>query len=223
MEPQSRVEFDTRISLPSNILFVGATQSGKTTLCLHLITNTHLLHPKPKRIIFHYDQFQKSYLDAKEKLAKEGIELLLYKGVAGLSLESFSSNQDQTILLIDDFSEETSSSNEIAKIATNGRHKNLSLWLVWHSLYSKHAASRMISQNIRYFFFLPSFRLESQLEIFGRQLGIKNRLVNAFKDSLEQARKGPLSYVLLDTGPSTPDILRIRSNIHSTSHQYCYY
>ena len=220
MEPRARINFDARLRLPGHALFTGATQSGKTRLCLHLLENTQLFEPKPRRILFHYDQFQDSYLETKRKLALEGVELLLFKGCSGISLESIEKIEGQTILLIDDFSEETSSSQEIARIATNGRHKNISLWLVWHSLFSRHAASRIICQNIRWFFFLPSLRLESQLRTFGSQLGMKNRLLWAYgkcqEDQSEDHR-----YLAVDVGPTTPDILRLRSNLHQTK-QFCY-
>ena len=219
MEPKARLTFDTRIRLPGHALFVGATQSGKTRLCLHLLSNPLLFDPKPQRILFHYDQFQDSYLEAKRKLSVEGIELLLFKGCSGLTLESIEKKPGQTILLIDDFSEETSSSNEIARIATNGRHKNISLWLVWHSLFSKHAASRIICQNIRWFFFLPSLRLESQLRTFGSQLGMKNEIIWAFAKCQEQ--NGDHRYLVVDVGPTTPVIMRLRSNIHQDV-QYCF-
>lgn len=220
MEPQARLDFDARITLPSHALFVGATQSGKTRLCLHLLENLHLFEPRPIRIIFHYDQFQESYLETKQKLAKEGVQLLLYKGFTDVRLDNIEKLDGQTILLIDDFSEETSSSKEIAHIATNGRHKNLSLWLVWHSLFCKHPESRRICQNIRWFFFLPSLRLESQLRSFGSQLGMKSRLLDAYakcQEDLDEDHR----YLLVDSGPRTPDILRLRSNIHKDV-QYCY-
>ena len=209
-----------RLRLPSHYLFVGGTQSGKTRLCLHLLLNPQLFTPKPQRIIFHYDQMQNAYLEAKVALEKIGIELLLYKGCSGIKLESFEKLSGQTILLIDDFSEETSSSQEIARIATNGRHLNLSLWLVWHSLFSKHSASRIICQNVQYYFFLPSLRLESQLRTFGSQLGMKSRLLGAYRkcqEDLSQSHR----YLLVDGGPATPDILRVRSHIHNVP-QYCY-
>ena len=220
MEPKARLSFDARIQLPSHALFVGASQSGKTRLCLHLLTNPHLFHPKPQRILFHYDQFQDSYLEAKASLASKGIELLLYKGCTDVNLDSIEKLSGQTILLIDDFSEETSSSKHVARIATNGRHKNLSLWLIWHSLFSKHAASRVICQNIRWFFFLPSLRLESQLRIFGSQLGIKSRLLWAFAKCQDNVQED-YRYLVIDVGPSTPDLLRLRSHIHVPI-QYCY-
>ncbi len=222
MEPRARLTFDTRLCLPNHALFVGPTQSGKTTCCLHLLTSPHLFSPKPSRILFHYDQFQASYLDAKQSLAEQGIQLLLYKGMPDLNLDNYEPDSGQTILLIDDFSEETSSSSEISRIATNGRHRNLSLWLVWHSLYSKHAASRMICQNVRWYFFFPSLRLESQLRVFGSQMGIKPQLLDAFKKCREEETM-QFRYVLVDGGPTVPDILRVRSHIHCADLQYCYF
>jgi hypothetical protein len=221
MEPRARLTFDARLSLPNHALFIGGTQSGKTTLCLHLLTHPELFNPKPARIIFYYDQYQDSYLNAKSSLATQGIELLLYKGLANVNLDNLDHPSGQTILLIDDFSEETSSSNEIARIATNGRHKNISLWLVWHSLFSRHPASRVITQNVCWFFFLPSLRLESQLRTFGSQLGMKSRLLAAFK-ACQDDFTADFRYILVDAGPRTPDIMRIRSRVHDQDKQYCF-
>lgn len=215
-----RIECDMRIRLPSHALFVGATQSGKTRLCLYLLSNPELFHPKPTRIIFHYDQYQDAYIDAKKKLKKLDIELLLYKGCSGIELDSIDKLPGQTILFIDDFSEETSSSKEIARIATNGRHKNISLWLVWHSLFSSNSASRTITQNMSLIFCLPSPRLESQLQRFGSQLGMKDALIKAYK-SCTTSRGEKYPYLLIDLAPSTPSIFRLRSNVHSNV-QYCY-
>ena len=220
MEPKLRVECDMRISLPSHALFVGATQSGKTRLCLHLLTNPKLFNPTPVRILFYYDQYQDSYLEAKNMLKIHNIELLLFNGCAGIELDKIDKLTGQTILLIDDFSEETSSSKEIARIATNGRHKNLSLWLVWHSLFSSNAASRVITQNMSLIFCLPSPRLESQLRIFGAQLGMKVSLIEAYKRCTAN-KSNSYPYLLIDLSPSIPTIFRLRSNIHE-SVQYCY-
>jgi hypothetical protein len=222
MEPTAKLEFDPRLQLPNHALFIGASQSGKTQLCLHLIRTPRLFNPKPKRIVFYYDQFQNSYLEAKCQLSTEGVELLLVKGCQDLTLEGIPRNPaGQTLVIIDDFSEETSSSNGIARIATNGRHQNISLWCVWHSLFSKHPASRVICQNIRWFFFLPSLRLESQLRTFGAQLGMKNLLLWAYAKCQEE-EGSDFRYLLVDAGPRTPKLLRLRSHIHELSLQYCY-
>lgn len=220
MEPRARLDFEARIQLPNHALFVGATQSGKTRLCLHLLTNPQLFVPQPKRILFHYDQYQDAYLEAKTRLSSQGIDLLLFKGCSGINMDSIDKLSGQTILLIDDFSEETSASKEIAKIATNGRHLNTSLWLVWHSLFSKHPSSRIIVQNVRYYFFLPSLRLESQLRTLGSQLGMKNQMLGAFH-SVQEDTSSDYRYLLVDVGPSTPSIMRLRTNLHC-SIQHCF-
>lgn len=220
-EPRARFENELRLELPNHALFIGASQSGKTRLCLHLLNNPHLFSPKPARILFYYDQFQESYFETKQKLSKLNITLLLYKGLAELDLDMLEKYADQTIILIDDFSEETSSSSKIARIATNGRHKNYSLWLIWHQLYSKHAASRTIAQNIRYYFFLPSLRLESQLRTFGSQLGMKNQLLSAFRNCVDDLSES-YRYLLVDLGPLTPTILRLRTGIHNVNVQHCF-
>lgn len=214
MEPRARLAFDARIQLPNHALFVGGTQSGKTRLCLRLLSDPSLFHPKPVRIVFHYDQFQEIYVQAKTLLAAKGVELLLFKGCSDINLDSIDKLPGHTILLIDDFSEHTSSSDAIARIATNGRHKNISLWLVWHSLFSKHPASRIIVQNVRFAFFLPSLRLESQLRTFGSQLGMRDAMLWAYRECLEDDNADGYRYLLVDLGPATPSIMRLRSRIH---------
>ena len=194
--------------------------SGKSRLLLHLIKNPHLFSPAPSRILFYYDQMQDQYLDAKRHLASMGVELRLIKGIQGLAFSNFRKEEGQTLVIVDDFSEETSSSPECAKLATNGRHLNISLICVWHSLYNKHPASRIICQNVRWFFFLPSLRHESQLRTFGAQLGMKNLLLWAFHKC--QGDEEEHKYLLVDAGPYTPTMLRLRSHIHHPDKQYCY-
>ena len=150
-----------------------------------------------------------------------GVELLLFKGCSDINLDSFEKLAGQTILLIDDFSEETSSSKAIARIATNGRHKNLSLWLVWHSLFSGQSAARMIVQNVRFAFFLPSPRLGSQLRTFGYQLGMKTSLIWAYEYCVDSKPQDGYRYLLVDMGPSTSSIMRLRSRIHKNI-QWCF-
>ena len=224
MEPKERILFDCRLVLPNHALFIGGTGSGKTTLVLGLLNRPHLFNPKPTTIIFYYDQLQSSYLDTKKNLSCHGINMLLHKGFpTDINLDNFDIPQENehTIVIIDDFSEETSSSKEIARIVTNGRHKNLSVWLIWHSLYSKYPESRLIAQNIRWFFFLPSLRLSAQLKIFGRQFELEQRIIAAFKQC-QASKSGDFRYICVDAGPNTPEIMYVRSRMHSLDYQYCF-
>lgn len=220
MEPKTRLTTDLRIQLPCHSLFVGGSLSGKTHLCLRLLSNPDLFRPKPKLIHFHYDILQSDYLTLKENLSKLDIELRLIQGCSDISLESLEKIDGQTIVVIDDFTEETSSSKAIARIATNARHLDVSLWLVWHSLYMNTTTSRTITQNMCHIFCLPSPRLASQLRTFGSQLGLRDAVVKAYKACLEEENRDD-RYLLIDLTPNKPSILRLRSRIHA-SLQYCY-
>lgn len=212
MDPLLEVEFDLRLQLPNHALFVGGSMSGKTTLVLKLLSCLETcLNPIPKKILFYYDQYQEVYECLKQNLAKKGVEMLLREGNS-VKLEDLEKETFQTLVIIDDASEETASSSDIAKITTNGRHKNLSLWLIWHSLFSKHPASRLISQNMSYYFFLPSVRLTSQLYILDSQLRYKGALVNAYNQTLAEEDRDH-RYLLLDLAPATPHSFRFRSRV----------
>lgn len=123
-EPVARAEFDLRIKLPCHALIVGPSMSGKTRLALALLERPELFCPKPRSILFYYDQLQPRYLEAKKSLAAKGIDLHLHRGHEA-NLDDLPHNEEPTILLIDDSSEETASSKSILRIATNGRHKNI--------------------------------------------------------------------------------------------------
>ena len=211
MDPLKTLSFDLRLKLPNHALFVGASMSGKTRLVIHLLQNIDILCPVPKTILFLYDQYQDIYEEIKRNLWKKGVEMSLQEG-ASIKLENIEKRQHQSLVIIDDASEETASSMDIAKITTNGRHKNLSIWLIWHSLYSKHAASRLITQNISYLFFLPSVRLVSQIHTLDSQLRCKGALVSAYNLAIEDD-EAEHKYLLLDLAPSTPSTFRLRARI----------
>lgn len=131
---------------------------------------------------------------------------------SSLKLGDLEKRDHQTLIIIDDATEETASSTDIAKITTNGRHKNTSLWLIWHSLYSRHAASRLITQNVSYMFFLPSVRLTSQIHTLDSQLRYKGALVSSYNQAIDEPDRDH-RYLLLDLAPTTPNIFRFRSHI----------
>lgn len=220
VEPRAVVNFERRINLPAHALFVGASMSGKTRLITRLLEDPQLFVQPPKTILIYFDQLQKGYLDLKQRLKAEGIDVQLRKGHE-VSLDDLEQKDHHTLILIDDASEQSAASKEIARIATNGRHKNISLWLVWHSLFTKHPTSRIISQNMGLYFFLPSVRLESQLRTFGAQLGQQDRLLTAYRRCVDNDPAAEHRYLLVDLTPNVPNILRFRSHIHEPI-QYCY-
>ena len=177
--PPASVQFDLRLQLPNHALFVGPSMSGKTRLALGLLeAGAACLNPQPSTVHLFYDQWQEEYERLRRSLASQGIPMTSSPGGASITLDDFAPTEDsaQTLILIDDASDQTAASPEIARIVTNGRHKNHSLWLLWHTLFSKHPSGRTIAQNAAYQFFLPSPRLASQVHSLDTQLAYRGAL-----------------------------------------------
>lgn len=208
------LDYDSRLQLPNHMIIVGMTMSGKTTLILRLLSSIELFNPVPTSIYFFYNQYQDAYTTLQTRLKSQGVELFLRNG-CDLSLEDFEKGKGQKLVILDDATAESSSSAAIAKLTTNGRHLGLSICLLWHSLYSKHPASRLITQNTSYFFFLPSVRLISQIHTMDSQLRMHGRLVSAYKMATEDI-SSDFRYLLLDISPrsNVSSIFQLRSNVH---------
>ena len=188
--------------------------SGKSRLAFRLCQPDMLVR-LPKHVIIMYQMYQELYAAAKERLEKAGVEVQLKRG-HDVQLDDLPAD---SLVIIDDAFEETAASKEVARITTAGRHKGISLWLIWHSLYNRHPNSRVISQNMGLYFLLPSPRLGSQLRTFGAQLGMKKRILDAYDKILNDQDEH--RYILVDLSAQVPDLLRVRSHVHRCV-QYCY-
>ena len=122
MEVINKLDVDSRLQLPNHAVFVGMSMSGKTRLVLSLLSDLDRLNPVPKTIYFYYDQYQTTYADTQRKLAQRDVQLILRRG-SDVKLDDFEKDDHQSLVIIDDATEETASSNNVAKIVTNGRHK----------------------------------------------------------------------------------------------------
>ena len=213
-------EWDLRLQLPNHALIVGASMSGKTQLVMRIL-RAGCFHPLPKTVLFYYDQWQDEYLQLRQDLQRYGIQMKSLQGGSSLTMTDLDKSDGQTLVVIDDASEETAASMDIAKLTTNGRHKNVSLWLIWHSLFSKHPASRVIAQNSAYMFFLPSPRMRSQIHTLDSQLRYKGALVSAYTQAMEEPNRDH-RYLLLDMSPNTPEGFRMRSHITQSEVQHLY-
>ena len=127
MEVISKLNVDCRLQLPNHAVFVGMSMSGKTRLVLHLLSCLDRMNPTPKTIYFYYDQYQPSYAKTQSLLAEKGVQLVLRRG-SDVKLDDFEKHEHQTLVIVDDATEETASSNSVAKLVTNGRHRSQPLF-----------------------------------------------------------------------------------------------
>lgn len=209
-------DFDRRLQLPNNFLFVGATQSGKTSLFFKALEKTvDNFFPPPKHLLFLYSCYQPGYLEISQKLIEQGVRA---KFIQASQIEEddlkklYEENRgEQTIVAIDDATMSSIKSPKLANLFTIARHYQCSMVLFWHTLFGGTNPSRVISQNTSYFFLLSSPRLKFQVGTLGGQLGSRKIVEWAYREVTKQ-RYG---YILIDTTVRCPDFLRIRSHVMS--------
>ncbi len=193
--------------------------AGKTRLVMELLSKPECFNPPPKYVYYYYGEYQDCYRQLQRKLKKKGVEMHLRQG-SNLKLEDIEKKNGQSIYVIDDATGATASSDELGDAVTKMRHRNASLWLIWHELYSKHPASRSIKNQTFYFFFLPGPLLASQLKTLDDKLKYGGALVDAYQQATSDMREEH-RYLLLNLHPYCEPKLKLRSQIHK-DHQYAY-
>ncbi len=116
-------EFDKRLGLPAHFLIIGASLSGKTTMVLRMLKDAaKLFTPVPRLVLFYYAQYQEQYGKTQQHLAQMGIRMELHRG-SDVDLEDLSNivpKNEQTLLIIDDATQASSTSKNLADVAMNG-------------------------------------------------------------------------------------------------------
>ena len=88
-------------------------------------------------------------------------------------------------------------------------HRNLSVFLILQNLFHQGKYSRDISLNTHYFILFKKQRDINQVKYLGNQLGIGNKLTQAYSDATSE----PFSYILIDLSPQSNSSYMLRSNI----------
>ena len=91
---------------------------------------------------------------------------------------------------------------EFSKLATAGRHKNISVNYVKHNLFQQSKWSRTIDLNTTHIILFKSTRDIQPIGLIGRQLNNTQFL----KDSYELATKQPFGHLLIDLDSKTSDV-----------------
>lgn len=215
--------FDLRFKNPSSFILGGVSQSGKTTFTLNLLRNIDYLFEDPRckqNIIYFYNQWQKLYEAFKqENIVREWVnklpteddvreKTLLYKERGG------------SVIVIDDFAQELN--KDVVNIfSILCHHTNSVVILLTQNIFSKNKAFRDISLNASYVMLFKNPRDSSVIVNFARQFSPGNNgyIVEAYKDATRKA----YSYLLFDLHQSTPEEIRVRSNILPTELPMCVY
>lgn len=188
-----------------NLLCAGPTLAGKSSLIIDLINNipNGSIVPEIKKVI---------WCHAEVNAHPKGIsfENILYKN--GIPEEFENKENIPTLIVLDDFMLEASSSAQICELFTKGsHHRNLSVILITQNIFHRGSFSRDISLNSKYLVVFKNPRDRSQFLHLARQLYPENpsELVKVYKE----ATSLPHGYLLIDLAQETPEALRFRTQI----------
>ena len=214
--------FDLRFQIPSNMMLVGPTSSGKTTWLKNLVKyKDSLFATAPKSMLLFYKEHQKVY-DEMEKLMNEGKNggnLPVFKkyknppkSIEDLK-EIFSTFSKKTpkIVVFDDYLDEIGPPlKHLFTVLTH--HYNCFTILLSQTLFEKKNDLRTLSINTQYMVLFNNPRDRMSISQLAKQVfpGKVELLNEAYRKATKEREYG---YLLLDFHQRQDDRVRLRSNI----------
>lgn len=158
-----------------------------------------MMTPVPEEIVWCYGEWQSGYQSMQGVRFEEGLP----------DVDKWDHDK-RRLIVIDDLMSETD--DRVTKLFTKGsHHRNLSVMYLVQNLFGKNKEQRTISLNSHYLVVFKNPRDASQITHLAKQMypGSIKYLQEAFKDATAQ----PHGYLVIDLTQSTPDHLRLRTNI----------
>ena len=193
---------------PFTARFVGPTACGKTTF-LQSVISRRLIEPWPSRIFYFYGStWQSPVFDYLQNVH----DVVFVKGVDETLLTS-NHSKASTLVILDDLILETRDSAITANLFMRGsHHQNMSVILIEQSLFPKGKQSVVMKQNTHYTVLFKNPSDSLAVSTLARQMVPHNKgrfLIDSFHDCTRE----PFSYLIIDSKQSTPNHLRLVTNI----------
>lgn len=186
---------------PWAALIAGPSGAGKTVFVKNFLHYRDSMSDTVfERIIFYYSEWQPTYLE----LGKN-IEFL--EGVPQPS--DYNDDPRAKLVIIDDLMTEASGKTVVNMFTKGSHHRNMSIIFITQNLF--HHGLREISLNANYIVVFKNPRDKAQIQYLSRQIYPENSrfAIEAYLDATSK----PYGYLLFDLKQSTPDNLRLRTNI----------
>lgn len=195
---------DIKFKIPSGMVIIGSSSSGKTTFLLRLLENFEtMFDPVPREIVYAYGQYPKkdNYLP---QLEAAGIIV-----IEGIPSEEFLAERAAPFLLIlDDLMLSTNKKYLDELYTKRSHHENFSVIFITQNPFDKNLVTAR--QNAHYLILMRAPNASLQMKTLGVQLFPGS---NYFMDSYKDATKNPYGYLVVNLHPSSPNELRLSTDI----------
>ena len=185
------------------MVVAGPSRSGKTEFVKALVRHKdRVIHPPPTKVVWCYREWQKAYEDIRDvKFVKEipqDDEVLV------------SDTSERHLLVFDDM---MGSGDAIVDWFTRkAHHRNTSVVYITQNVFDRGAHHRTISLNSHYMVLFKNPRDKSQVDVLSRQLKLP-----CMNYAYQDATGRPHGYLVVDMTPTTPDHLRLRTDVFHTT------
>ena len=198
-------------SIPTNerlfMAIVGPSGCGKSHLIEQFFVHK-IFEPIFDKVYFFYQHYQRGLNDRLPKL----VNVEFIAGVNYELIDSLPNDGTKYLLIFDDSCDEICSSKQFQKIATAGRHRNLSVIYIKHNLFHQGSLGRDIELQNTHIVLFKSPRDVQQVRILSRQLGLGSELEQWYKLAISK----PYGHLMIDLHPKTVDCLRFSSGFEPT-------
>ena len=208
---------DARLVHPYTAIVSGPTGSGKTQFVKRLISaGETVVDGPPDKIIWLYGEYQSTYDDMRE--STENIRFI--EGFPQ-DMESLIDPNVRNLVVIDDLMTELSGDTRVMNMFTKGsHHRNMSVIFIVQNLFLASKQFRTISLNAHYMVLFKNPRDNSQISHLAKQI-FPGR-VKFVQESFVDATQRQYGYLLVDLKPTTPEDLRLRTDIFDGLRQTVY-
>ena len=191
---------------PTIISVSGCTSSGKTYFVRNLLKyRNEMFDQNINNIIYCYNVWQNIYNEIEKEMDVEFHEGILNEE----KIKNINGNDDHSIIVIDDLQHKLINNKEYERLFTQmSHHNNITVIYVIQNMY--YPGLKTLSLNTHYNILFKNLRDINQLQMFARQTGFKNTLMESYRD----ATSVPYGYLCVDLNPHCEnDSYRLRTNI----------
>ena len=167
---------------------VSPAVSGKTRLIGRMIGNQEeKFSPSFDIIICFYEHYQQHYDTITKDCELKHVHIEIVHGLKWNCIQKAEAQKKRLLLVLDDLFDKSAGSKEFLALVVAGRHCNVHLMVLRHSLFQQTKNWKTIDLNVTQLILFNSPRDSEQIGILGRQLGERHTTIEAYKRATQKS------------------------------------